>query len=131
MLFKENLLIYFNWRTITSQQHGGHAIHRHESAIVTHVSPILNFPLPFPPHPSGLSQSTDFEDPASCIQLALVICFTYGSIHVSVLFSRIIPPLPSLLLPCILGCCYCLSKFYIYVLIYCIEVSLFLLTSSV
>ena len=29
---------------------------------------------------------------ASCIELALVIYFTYGNIHVSVLFSHIIPP---------------------------------------
>ena len=39
--------------------------------------------------------STSFECPASCIKLALVICFTYGSIHVSMLFSQIIPPSPS------------------------------------
>ena len=40
-------------------------------------------------------QSTGFESPASCIELALVIYFTYGNIHVSVLFSQIIPPSPS------------------------------------
>ena len=40
--------------------------------------PILNPPSPFsPPHPSGLSQSTSFGCPASCIKLALVIYFTY------------------------------------------------------
>ena len=33
--------------------------------------------------------------PASSIELGLVIYFTYGNIHVSVLFSQIIPPLPS------------------------------------
>ena len=44
--------------------------------------PILNLPpCPSPPHPSGLSQSTGFECPASCIELALVIYFTYGNIH--------------------------------------------------
>ena len=31
----------------------------------------------------------------SCIQPGLVICFTLDNIHVSVLFSQIIPPLPS------------------------------------
>ena len=53
-------------------------------------------PLPPPskPHPSGSSQSTSFECPASCIKLALVIYFTYGSVHVSMLFSQIIPALP-------------------------------------
>ena len=32
-------------------------------------------PPPSPPHPSGLSQSTSFECPVSCIKLALVIYF--------------------------------------------------------
>ena len=37
-------------------------------------APILNpLPPPSPPLPSGLSQSTGFEFPASCIELALVI----------------------------------------------------------
>jgi len=58
--------------------------------------PILNcLPSPSPPSPSRMSQSTDFECPASCIKLALVIYFTYGNIHVSMLFSQIIPPSPS------------------------------------
>ena len=72
------------------------AIHRHGSAMGTHVSPIL-IPLPpaSPPHPSGLSQSTDFVCPASCIKRALIIYFTHGNIHVSVLFSQFIPPVPS------------------------------------
>ena len=53
-------------------------------------------PPPSPSHPSGLSQCTGFECPVSCIELGLVIYFTYGNIHVSVLFFQIIPPLPSL-----------------------------------
>ena len=36
-------------------------------------------PPPSPPHPFGLSQSTSFECPASCIELTLVIYFTYGN----------------------------------------------------
>ena len=48
-----------------------------------------------PPPISGLSRSIGFECPASCIRLALVIYFTYGNIYVSMLFSQIIPPLPS------------------------------------
>ena len=89
------------------------------------------------PHPSGLSQSTSFGCPASCIAFALVICFTYGNIHISMLFSQVISPSPSpteskslffisvsLLLPCISDHHYRLSKFHIYALIYCIGVSL-------
>ena len=49
-------------------------------------------PSPSPSHPSGLSQSTSFECPVSCIKLGLVIYFTYGNIHVSMLFSQNILP---------------------------------------
>ena len=59
--------------------------------------PILN------PSPTSLPTSSlwvvpepSFECPASCIKRALVIYFTYGNIHVSMLFSQIILPLPSL-----------------------------------
>ena len=46
-------------------------------------STILNpHPPPSPPHSSGLSQSTSFGYPASCIKFELVIYFTYGNIHV-------------------------------------------------
>ena len=101
-------------------------------------------PLPSPFHPSGLSQCTDFECPVSCIELGLVIYFTYGTIYVSMLFSQITPPLPSptesksmffisvsLLLDCIQGRHYHLSKFHIYVLIYCVGVFLSDLLHSV
>ena len=98
-----------------------------------HTCPsILNSPrtsLPTPSH--GLSQSTCSECSASCPELALVIYFTDGYIHVSVLLSQIIPPSTSstqsksllftsvsLLLPCIWDHCYHLSKFHIYALIY-------------
>ena len=40
------------------------------------------------PHPSWLSQSTGFECPASCIELALVIYFIYG--NVCALLSRLV-----------------------------------------
>ena len=50
------------------------------------LSPLLP---PSQPHPSGLFCVV------SCIDLALAIYFTYGGIHVSVLFSQIIPPSPS------------------------------------
>ena len=45
-------------------------------------------PSPSPSHPSGLSQCTVFECPVACIELGLVVCFTYSNIHVSMLFPR-------------------------------------------
>ena len=53
-------------------------------------------PPPSPSHPSGSSQCTSPEHPVSCIEPGLVISFTYDNIHVSMLFSQIIPPSPSL-----------------------------------
>ena len=94
-------------------------------------------PPPCPSHPSGSSQCTSPEHPVSCIKPGLAIHFTYDIIHVSVPFSQIIPPSPSpteskrlfytsvsLLLSHIQGYCYHLSKFHIYVLVYCIGVFL-------
>ena len=54
-------------------------------------------PLPPPSssHPSGSFQCTSSEHPVSCIKPGLVIRFTYDNIHVSMLFSQIIPPSPS------------------------------------
>ena len=62
------LIIYFNWRLITLQYCG--SIHWHESAKDVHVSPFPKpLPLPSPSHPSGLSQCTGFECPASSLNL--------------------------------------------------------------
>ena len=97
-----------------------------------HVSHILKpLLLSSPSHPSGSSQCTSPEHPVSCIKPGLVIYFTYDNIHVSMLFSQIIPPSPSpteskslfftsvsLLLSHIQGHHYHLSKFHIYALIY-------------
>ena len=82
-------------------------------------------PPPSPSHPSGSSPCTSPEHPVSCIEPGLDVCFTYDNIHVSMLFSQIIPPLPSptepkslfftsisLLLSCIWGHYYHLSKFH-------------------
>ena len=69
------------------------AIHSHESTMGVYVFPILNppptsFPIPsLEVIPSALALSTVYP--------GLVICFTYCNIHVSMLFSQIIPPLPS------------------------------------
>ena len=93
-------------------------------------------PRPSTSHPSGSSQCTSPEHPVSCIKPGLVIYFTYGNIHVSMLFSQIIPLSPSpteskslfftsvsLLLSRIQGYRYLLPKFHIYVLVYCIRLS--------
>ena len=67
----------------------------HESAMRVHVFPILTLPPPTPTPPSGSSQCTSPEHPVSCIEPRLAIYFTYGNIHVSMLFSQIIPSSPS------------------------------------
>ena len=103
-------------------------------------------PLPPPTshHPSGSSPCTSPKHPASCIEHRLAIRFLHDSIHVSMPFCQIIPPSPSpseskspfytsvsLLLSCIQGYHYHLSKFHIYVLVYCIGVFLSGLLHSV
>ena len=77
-------------------------------------------------HPSAPAPSILY--PVSCIEPRLMIRFLHDSIHVSMPFSLIIPPSPSpteskrlfytsvsLLLSCIQGYHYHLSKFHIYV----------------
>ena len=137
--------IYFNWRQITLQYCIGFAIHQHECATVYTCSPSWTpLPPPSPYHPSGPSQWTSPKHPVSCIKPGLVIHFLYDIIHVSMSFSQIIPPSPSpteskrlfytsvsLLLSRIQGYCYHLSKFHIYVLVYCIGVFLSVLLHSV
>ena len=55
-------------------------------------------PLPPPSlyHLSGSSQCTSPKQPVSCIEFGLAIRFIYDIIHVSMPFSQIIPPSPSL-----------------------------------
>ena len=94
-------------------------------------------PPPSPSHASGSSQCTSPEHPVSCIKPGLAIHFIYNFIYLSMPFSQIFPPSPfpteskrlfyksvSLLLTCIQGYCYHLSKFHIYALVYCIGVFL-------
>ena len=100
-------------------------------------------PPPSPYHPSGSSQCTSPKLPVSCIEPGLAIHFLYDIIHVLMPFSQIILPSlshrvqrllytsVSLLLSCIQGCRYHLSKFHIYELVYCIGVFLSGLLHSV
>ena len=76
----------FNWRLITLQYCGGFCIHSHESAMGVHMVPSLTHP----PIPQGHP-----EHPVSSIEPGLAIYFTYDNIHVSMLYSQIIPPSPS------------------------------------
>ena len=99
------------------------------------VLPYINMYLPqvYMCSPSlWLSQCTSPKHPVSCIEPGLAIHFIYDIIHVSVPFSKIIPPSPSpteskrlfytsvsLLLSHVQGYRYHLSKFHIYALVYC------------
>ena len=65
-----SLFLYFNWRLITLQYCGDFS---HTLTWISHRYMCDPRPKPFPPpspsHPSGLSQCTSFECPASCIEL--------------------------------------------------------------
>ena len=96
LLYCRRILFFFNWRIITLQYCDRFC---HIATWISHrcscVPPSwTTLPPPSPPHPSGFSQSTSFECPASCIKLALVIVL-HSNVHVSMLFSHIIPPSPS------------------------------------
>ena len=101
-------------------------------------------PPPSPYHPSESSQCTSPNHPVSCIKPGLATRFIHDIIHVSMPVSQIFPPSPSptesirliytsvsLLLSRTQGCCYHLSKFHIYALVYCIGVFLSGLLHSV
>ena len=92
-----------------------------------------------PPHPipMGCPRAPALGALLHALNLHWSSIFTCGNIHVSMLFSNIVPSLPSptesksllftsvsLLQSCIKGCHYHLSKFHIYALIYCTGVSL-------
>ena len=140
-LFNIFIFICFNWRLITLKYCIGFAIHQYESTKGVHVFPILNSP-PASLYVPSLWVIPVHQPQASCIEPGLVIHFIYDIIQVSMPFSQIIPPSPTeskrlfytsvtLLLSHIQGYCYHLSKFHIYVLVYCIGVFLSGLLHSV
>ena len=53
-------------------------------------------PSPSPYHPSGSSQCTSPKHPVSCIEPGLATRFIHDILHVSMPFSQIFPPSPSL-----------------------------------
>ena len=145
LTFMNIFFFNLNFLFFTLQYCIGFAIHWHESTTGVHEFPTMNpLPPPSPYHLSGSSQCTSPKHPVSCIEPRLVIHFLHDIIHVSMPFSQIIPPSPSpteskslfytsvsLLLSCIQGYHYHLSKFHIYVLVYCIGVFLSGLLHSV
>ena len=144
-LFSSYLWFVFFFFLFTLQYCIGFAIHQHAPTTGVHVLPILNpLPPPSPYHPSGSSQWNSPMHPVPCIEPGLAISFMYDIIHVSMPFSQTIPPSPSpteskrlfytsvsLLLSHIQGYHYHISKFHIYVLVYCIDVFLSGLLHSV
>ena len=86
----------FNWRLISLQYCGGFC---HKFIQISHgCTYVPNPPPPTPPsssHPSESSQGNSPEHFVSCTKPGLAFYFTYDNVHVSRLFSQIIPPTPS------------------------------------
>ena len=59
------------------------------------ICPRRLLPPPSLYHPSGSSQCISPKHPVSCVEPGLAIHFLYDIIHVSMLFSQIIPPSPA------------------------------------
>ena len=124
--------IFLTWQYCTD-----FAIYQHKSATGIHVFPILNPPPSSLPIPSlwAVPVHQPQASSISCIEPGLATRFVHDVIYVSMPFSPIIPPSPSpteskrlfytfvsLLLARIQSYRYHLSKFHIYVLVYCIRV---------
>ena len=84
---------FFNFFTL--QYCIGFAIHWHESTTGVHMFPILNPPPTSLPIPSLWVIPVHQPQAPYIIKPGLVIRFTCDNLHVSMPFSRIIPPSPS------------------------------------
>ena len=89
-------IIFISWRLITLQYC---SVFCHTLTWISHGFTCVPHPEPpshLPPHPIPLGlASAPAWALVSYIQPGLVICFTLDNIHVSMLFSQIISPLPS------------------------------------
>ena len=94
--FKLFSYIYISWRLISLQYCSGfcHTLTwiRHGCICVPHPDPPSH---PFPIPSLWVILVHQLRALVSCIKPGLVICFTLDNIHVSMLFSQIIPPSPS------------------------------------
>ena len=81
-------LIYFNWRLITTSWWFWPYINMNQPWVYLCPPFWTPLPRPSPSHPSGLPQRTGLECPVSCIELGLVIYFTYSDIHFSAILSN-------------------------------------------
>ena len=93
-LLAQSTHFFFNWRLITILWWFLPYIHMNQPWVYMCSPSWTLLPPPSPSHPSGSSQWTSPEHPVSCIEPGLEIYFTYDNIHLSMLFSQIIPPLP-------------------------------------
>ena len=140
MTFLKISFIFISWRLITLQYC---SVFCYTLTWISHGFTCVPFPASLPIRSLWVFPVHQPWALVSYIQPGLVVCFTLDSILVSVLFSQNIPPSPSpteskslfctsvSLLFCILGYCYHLSKFHIYVLVYCIGLYLSGLLHSV
>ena len=136
-IFLKYKFIYFNWRLITLQYCIGFAVYQHESTTGIHMFPILNLP------PTSLPVPSLWFIPVHQPQASCILHWTWtGDSFLTwyyTCFNAILPSHPalflseskrlfytsvSLLLSHIQGYRYHLSKFHLYVLVYCIGVYL-------
>ena len=78
-------------------------------------------PPPTPYHLSGSSPCTSPKHPISCIEHRLALRFLHDSIHVSMSFSRIIPPSPLLQSPKVCSihlCLFCCLAYRVIITIF-------------
>ena len=88
-------IMFISWRLITLQYCSGFC---HTLTWISHGFTCVPHPDPpshFPPHPIWVIPVHQSRALVSRIQPWLAICFSLDNIHVSMLFSQIIPPSPS------------------------------------